>query len=111
MTRVLILLALALAAGLATPGAFAQSATPKVVKKIPVEFPADAVRKGVDRGVFKARVTIDGEGNVTESSIVEATPAKARMLTASVLESLGKWRFEGAGKPATFEMQVVLTAD
>jgi periplasmic protein TonB len=109
MNRTLTLLALA--AGLAAPAAFAQSTTPKVVKKIPVEFPADAVRKGVDRGVFKARLTIDGEGNVTESNIVETTPAKARMLNASVLESLGKWRFEGAGKPATFEMQVVLTAD
>ncbi|HET7866329.1 MAG TPA: TonB family protein [Burkholderiaceae bacterium] len=109
MTRTLILLALA--AGLTLPGAFAQSTTPKVVKKIPVEFPPDAVRKGVDRGVFKARLTIDGEGNVTDSSIVEATPAKAKMLNASVLESLGKWRFESAGKPATFEMQVVLTAD
>lgn len=109
MNRTLTLLALA--AGLAAPAAFAQSTTPKVVKKIPVEFPADAVRKGVDRGVFKARLTIDGEGNVTESSIVEATPAKAKLLNASVLESLGKWRFEGAGKPATFEMQVVLTAD
>jgi TonB family protein len=109
MNRTLTLLALA--AGLAAPATFAQSTTPKVVKKIPVEFPADAVRKGVDRGVFKARLTIDGEGNVTDSSIVEATPAKAKMLNASALESLGKWRFEGAGKPATFEMQVVLTAD
>ena len=87
MNRTLTLLALA--AGLAAPATFAQSTTPKVVKKIPVEFPADAVRKGVDRGVFKARLTIDGEGNVTESSIVEATPAKAKLLNASVLESLG----------------------
>lgn len=109
MTRILMLLALT--AGLAAPAAFAQSTTPKVLKKIPVEFPAEAVRKGVDRGVFKARLTIDGDGNVTETQIVETNPAKARVMVATVVESLGKWRFEGSGKPITFEIQLVLEAD
>lgn len=104
------LTALALLAALAAPAAHAQTA-PKVVKKVPLEFPAEAVRKGVDRGVLKARLTIDGSGAVTEASIVETTPSKAKVLNEPVLEVLNKWKFEGNGKPTTFDLQVVLTAD
>ncbi len=104
------LTALALLAALAAPTAQAQTA-PKVVKKVPLEFPAEAVRKGVDRGVLKARLTIDGSGAVTESTIVETTPSKAKVLNEPVLEVLNKWKFEGNGKPTTFDLQVVLTAD
>ena len=115
--------AMALLAALGHTPAFAQSATPKVLKKVPLEFPAEAVRKGVDRGVralprglgrrgaLKARLTIDGSGAVTDASIIETTPSKAKMLNEPVLEVLNKWRFEGNGKPTTFDMQVVLTAD
>ncbi len=93
----------------ATP-AWAQ-ATPKVTKKVPMDFPEEAIRKGVDKGVLKARLTVDGGGAVTDVAIVDAQPAKARMLTAAVVETLNKWRFEGSGKAATFEMQVVMSAD
>lgn len=105
------LYALALLAALVHAPTFAQSTTPKVLKKVPLEFPAEAVRKGVDRGVLKARLTIDASGAVTDASIIETTPSKAKLLNEPVLEVLNKWRFEGNGKPTTFDMQVVLTAD
>lgn len=91
--------------------AFAQSTNPKITKKVPMEFPAEATRRGVDKGVLKARVTIDGAGVPTEVSIVDVQPNKAKVLNESVIASLNLWRFEGAGKATTFEMQVVLTAE
>ncbi len=84
---------------------------PKILKKVPPEFPAEATRKGVEKGVLKARVTVDGGGAVTEVAIVETQPTSARILNASVVSALNQWRFEGSGKASTFELQVVLTAD
>lgn len=88
--------------------ALAQGA-PKVVKKVPPEFPDSAVRRGVDKGVLKARLSVDGAGAVTAVDIVDVSPAKAKILNESVIEALNKWRFEGSGKPAQFELQIVLT--
>jgi periplasmic protein TonB len=100
-------LGLALASGTA----LAQGTNPKVVKKVPMEFPGEAARKGVDRGVLKARVTIDGAGVPTEVAIIDTQPAKARVLNESVVAALNGWRFESLGKSSTFEMQVVMTAE
>jgi periplasmic protein TonB len=91
--------------------AVAQSNHPKITKKVPMEFPAEATRKGVDKGVLKARVTIDGAGVPTEVAIVDVQPNKAKVLNESVIASLNLWRFEAVGKATTFEMQVVLTAE
>jgi periplasmic protein TonB len=101
----------ALLMALCSTNAFAQSTNPKITKKVPMEFPAEATRKGVDKGVLKARVTIDGAGVPTEVSIVDVQPNKAKVLNESVIATLNNWRFEGAGKSTTFEMQVVMTAE
>ncbi len=106
VTASALLAALALGA---TP-ALAQTA-PKVVKKVPMEFPERAVRMGVDKGVLKTRVTIDAAGAVTGVEVVEAQPAKAKVLNEGVIETLRAWKFESNGKSQTFDMQVVLTAD
>ncbi|MCE2916975.1 MAG: TonB family protein [Rubrivivax sp.] len=103
---------LALAGAFAVPTvALAQSATPKIVKKVPPDFPEGALRRGVDRGVLKAKLTVDGAGTVTGVDIVDVSPAKARILNEAVIEALNKWRFEGSGKQAQFELQIVLTAE
>jgi periplasmic protein TonB len=96
--------------GLSSASALAQ-ATPKIVKKVPPEFPAEAVRKGVDRGVLKAKVTIDEKGVPTDVAIVDTQPPKARILNDTVSESLKSWRFEGQGKSTSFELQVVFAAE
>lgn len=95
----------------ASSGAVMAQQVPKITKKVAPDFPGEAIRKGVDRGVLKARITVDGGGVPTEVAIVDTQPAKARLLNESVIEALNKWRFEGAGKPNTFELQVVLTAE
>lgn len=94
----------------ATP-ALAQSNSPKIVKKVPLDFPPEAVRKGIERGVLKTRVTIDAGGAPTEVTVVETLPTKARILNDAVVEGLKNWRWEGQGKPASFDLQIVFTAD
>jgi periplasmic protein TonB len=111
LTLIQLSSAVSLALALACGGAFAQTATPKVLKKVPMDFPDEAARKGIDRGVLKARVTIDGAGVPTGVSIIETQPPKARVLNDSVVAALNNWRFESLGKPHTFEMQVVMTAE
>jgi len=84
---------------------------PKVLKKVPPEFPGEAVRKGITDGVLKAKLSIDGQGAVTEVEIVEASPPKARVFTAAATEALNKWRFEATGKPQSFELKLVFQQD
>ncbi len=107
-----VLLAAAAALALALPASpvHAQAAQPKVLKKVPPDFPAEAARKGIDKGVLKARLTVNEAGNVTEVSIVDTQPTKAKLLNESVITALNQWKFE-SGKASTFEMQIVLTYD
>lgn len=102
---------LALAGACFVPSAALAQGTPKVVKKVPPDFPEQALRRGVDRGVLKAKLTVDGAGAVTGVDIVEVSPAKAKILNEAVIEALNKWRFEGSGKQSQFELQIVLTAE
>jgi periplasmic protein TonB len=101
-----------LAVGLLCVSALAHAqAVPKILKKVPPDFPASAISKGVDKGVLKARVNVDGAGLVTEVAIIDTQPANARILNRTVVDALKEWKFEGSGKPAAFELQIVLTSD
>ena len=97
---------LALAAALAPAPAFADG-PPKILKKVPPEFPAEATRKGITDGVLKAKLSIDGGGAVTEVAIVEATPAKAKIFNEAATTALNQWKFEASGKPQSFELKLV----
>ncbi|WP_374566251.1 energy transducer TonB [Ideonella sp.] len=103
---------LVLAAALAfTPHLAHADGPPKIVKKVPPEFPGEATRKGVTDGVLKAKLTIDGNGAVTEVAIVEATPAKAKIFNDAATTALNQWKFEASGKPQTFELKLVFTQE
>ena len=69
------------------------------------------MRRGIDKGVLKTRITIDAAGAVTEVSVIDTQPPRAKMLNVSVMDSLRGWRFEGSGKTLTFDLQVVLTSE
>jgi len=101
---------LALAGALAPAHALADGA-PKIVKKVPPEFPAEATRKGVTDGVLKAKLSIDGAGAVTEVAILEATPAKAKVFNDAATSALNQWKFEGTGKPQSFELKLVFSQE
>lgn len=85
--------------------AFAAEAAPKVVKKVPPEFPAEAVKKGVNSGTIKAKLTIEGDGKVSAVDIVEAEPK--RIFDRAVISALMEWRFEGTGEKQSHEVKLV----
>ncbi|MCV2361381.1 energy transducer TonB [Paucibacter sp. TC2R-5] len=78
---------------------------PKVLKKVPPEFPAAAVKKGVTSGTVKAQLAIAADGKVTEVTILETSSPK--LFDRAVIEALMEWRFEGSGEKRTHEMTLV----
>lgn len=86
---------------MAAPG---DGPTPKVLKKVPPEFPADA---SVNAGTVKARVAIDAQGKVTEVKIVEATPQ--RVFDRAAVSALMGWRFEPSGQTQAYDVKLVFS--
>lgn len=97
------------AAALTLAFAAAQASAPKLIKKVAPEFPREAVQASVDSGVVKAKLTIDGDGKVTDVAIVEAQPR--RVFDRAVQRALMDWRFEGSGAPQTHEVRLVFRND
>jgi periplasmic protein TonB len=79
-------------------------AAPKVVKKVPPEFPAEAANKGVNKGSVKAKLTIEADGKVSAVEILEAEPK--RLFDNAVKEALREWRFE-PGEKTTHEVKLM----
>jgi protein TonB len=87
--------------------ATAAQAAPKVIKKVPPEFPAEASRKGVNKGTVKAKLTIEADGKVSEVTIVEAEPKK--VFDKAVVNALMDWKFEGTGEKQSHEVKLVFS--
>lgn len=99
-TLIQILAVCALALSLA-----AQASTPKVIKKVPPEFPREAAQQAISSGVIRAKMAIDAEGKVTEVTIVEAEPR--RVFDRAVTRALMDWRFEPSGEKQSHEVKLV----
>ncbi len=84
--------------------ALAAHAAPKVIKKVPPEFPREASQKGISTGVIKAKLTFEADGKVSEVEIVEAEPK--RVFDRAVKQALMEWKFE-PGEKATHEVKLV----
>jgi protein TonB len=102
LPRLALSLVLALSATLAM-------ATPKVVKKVPPEFPTEAVRKNISAGSVRAKLSIDKDGKVTDVEIVEAEPK--RVFDRVSIDALKEWRFEASGDKQTHEVKLVFRND
>lgn len=89
----------------------AAQAEPKLLKKVPPEFPEEATRRNISDGVLKAKLSIDGSGSVTGVEILDATPPKAKVFSAAATAALGKWKFEGSGKGETVEIKLVFAQE
>lgn len=98
-------LAQVLAASALLIGIAAQAAAPKIIKKVPPEFPREAAQQSITSGVIKAKMSIDGDGKVTEVAIVEAEPR--RVFDRAVTRALMDWRFEASGEKQTHEVKLV----
>lgn len=84
--------------------ALAAQATPKIVKKVPPEFPSEASKKGITTGVVKAKLVIEADGKVSDVEILEAEPK--RVFDRAVKAALMEWKFE-AGEKGTHEVKLV----
>lgn len=94
-----------LAAGALMLSFAAQAAAPKVIKKVPPEFPREAAQQSISSGVVKAKLSIDADGKVTDVAIVEAEPR--RVFDKAVTRALMDWRFEASGEKQTHEVKLV----
>jgi protein TonB len=89
----------------------AEGSPPKILKKVPPEFPSEASRAKVSDGVLKAKLSVDGTGSVTDVTILEAIPAKAKVFNEAAIAALTKWKFEPSGKGEVFEIKLVFSQD
>jgi protein TonB len=96
--------AIAIAAGMsfAAFGADAQ-----LVSKVDPEFPREAVQAGADKGLVKARMTVDQSGEVVRVEILEAQPR--RVFDRAVVKTLSQWKFNPGANGRTVEIDVNFT--
>lgn len=98
--------ALALCVGVLSSTAIAAGDV-QVVSKVDPEFPREAVQAGADKGLVKARMTVDGSGEVVRVEILEAQPR--RVFDRAVVKTLSQWRFNAGSSGRTVEIDVNFT--
>jgi protein TonB len=79
----------------------------QVVSKIEPEFPREAVQAGVSKGLVKARMTLDGTGEVTRVEVIDAQPR--RLFDRAVVKTLSQWRFNAGNAGRIVEIDVNFT--
>ena len=79
----------------------------QVVSKVDPEFPREAAVAGVDKGLVKARMTIDATGEVTRVEVLEAQPR--RVFDRAVVKTLSLWRFNSGNSGRVVEIDVNFT--
>lgn len=89
-------------------GCFATE-VPKIIKKVPPEFPDEAIRKNIHNGTVKARIFIDAQGNVKNVDIISTNPPAGRVFTPATIEAVTKWKFEATGKQETAEISLMFS--
>jgi protein TonB len=77
----------------------------RVVSRVEPDFPRSAFQARVDRGLVKARMTLDGSGNVTRVDIVDAQPR--RVFDTAVASALAQWKFNDGAAGRTYDTEVV----
>jgi len=93
------------AAKAAAPQPAAPALAPaKLVSKVDPDFPREAVTAGAEKGSVKARMTLDGNGNVTRVEVVEAIPR--RLFDRAVVRALSQWHFNEGPSGRTVETEV-----
>ena len=81
-----------------------EPAAPRLLSRVEPEFPAEAVRAGIDTGTVLAKLTLDGGGNVTQVEIVNANPR--RVFDRSVARALSRWKFNEGSAGRTVESEI-----
>jgi protein TonB len=95
---------LAFAAALALSAAALAADETKVVSRVEPEFPHEAAAIGAEKGHVRARVTIDGSGEVKHVEIVDANPR--RVFDRAVTRALAQWHFNPGSDGRNYEVDV-----
>lgn len=85
----------------------AHAAAPKVIKKVPPEFPREASQQSISSGTVKAKMSIESDGSVSGVEILEAQPR--RIFDKAVTRALMDWKFEASGEKQTHEVKLVFS--
>jgi protein TonB len=96
--------ALALSAMAFSVSALAASGDATLVTKVDPEFPREAVQAGIEKGIVKARMTVDGAGEVTRVEVLDAQPR--RVFDRAVVKTLSQWRFNSGAAGRMVEIDV-----
>ena len=104
ITRRLGPAALALCAWAIPMTTFAGPADATLVSRVEPEFPREAVQAGADSGKVKARMTVDGSGEVTRVEVLEANPR--RVFDRAVVKTLSQWKFNAGNAGRAVEIDI-----
>ena len=104
ITRRLAPAALALCAWAIPTIATAGPGDATLVTRVEPEFPREAVQAGADKGMVKARMTLDGSGEVTRVEVLEANPR--RVFDRAVVKTLSQWKFNPGNSGRSVEIDI-----
>jgi TonB family protein len=96
----------------APPVAAARPAAP--IKLTPLvhdapQFPREALRRDIDRGTVRARLTIDAQGKVSDIAILEASPRG--VFERAVRSALSHWKFAPGQSGRSTDVDVAFKRD
>ena len=74
----------------------------KPINKVEPEFPREAMAAGTNEGKVRARMTLDGSGEVSRVEIVEANPR--RVFDRAVVRALSQWKYPSGNDGRTIEI-------
>jgi len=86
------------------PAPAASVLTAKLVSRVEPEYPREAVQAGAEKGNVRARMTLDGNGNVTRVEVVESNPR--RIFDRAVVRALSQWHFNEGPSGRTVETEI-----
>jgi protein TonB len=86
------------------PAPIAPPAPPRLITRVDPDFPAEALRAGVNRGTVRARMTLDGNGNVTAVEVLDSMPR--RVFDRAVVRALSQWKYNDGVPGRTIDSEI-----
>jgi protein TonB len=93
----------------ATPATSPTVVAPRAVRRTVPVFPNEAIKAGIKTGRVLARITIDADGRVSDSQIVNARPPG--YFEKESQRALSAWRYEAPGRATTTEVELLFSRD
>ena len=76
----------------------------KPIARVEPEFPREALKAGTDKGRVKARMTVDGGGEVSRVEIIDANPR--RVFDRAVVRALSQWKFSPGNAGRSLDVEI-----